>query len=107
MFIDTYEERDVYLYDNGNRGWRRKAYLTGNKINSNIITEIQPLDKDKTTEYIYANYVKVITNQKKKKFSIGIFAFIIPMWHSYSYKEYIVFKGDLDKALGVYGYEAD
>ena len=104
MFIDTYEERDVYLYDNGNKGWRRKAYLTGNMINTDTITEIQPLDKDKTTEYIYNSYVKVITNQKKKKFSIGfigaLFVLVFPMWHSYSYKEYIVSKADLNKAIG-------
>lgn len=99
MFINTYVMKDVY-----NKGWQRKVYLTGNKINSNIITEVQSLDKNTVSQNICDNYVKVITNQKSRKKSIGfigaLFVLVIPMWHSYSYKEYIVSKADLDKAIG-------
>ena len=100
MFIDTYEVKDIF-----NKGWERKMCLTGNKINTDIITEVKPLDKDKTTQYEYNNYVKVITNQKRGKSSIGfigaLLVLVIPMWHSYSYKEYIVSKYDLNKAIGI------
>lgn len=100
MFIDTYEERDVY---SAGSGWQRKVGLTGNKINSDIIIEVQRLDKNKVPQTIYDNYVKVITNQKSGKFSLGfigaLFVLVFPMWHSYSYKEYIVAKQDLDKAI--------
>ena len=99
MFINTYVMKDVY-----NKGWQKKACLTGNKINSNIITEIQSLDKNTFPQDICDNYVKIITNQKSRKKSIGfigaLFVLVIPMWHSYSYKEYIVSKADLDKAIG-------
>ena len=102
MFINTYVEKDVY---SAGSGWERKVCLTGNKINSNIITEVQSLDKDKVNQYEYNNYVRVITNQKKGKSSFGfigaLFVLVFPMWHSYSYKEYIVSKADLDKAIGV------
>lgn len=100
MFINTYEERDVY---SAGSGWERKVCLTGNKINSNTIVEVQSLDKDKVNQYEYNNYVKVITNQKSGKFSLGfigaLIILFIPMWHSYSYKEYIVAKQDLDKVI--------
>lgn len=102
MFINTYVEKDVY---SAGSGWERKVCLTGNKINSNTIVEVQSLDKDKVNQYEYNNYVRVITNQKKGKSSIGfigaLLVLVIPMWHSYSYKEYIVSKADLDKAIGV------
>ena len=95
MFINTYIVKDVY-----NNGWQKKVCLSSNKINSNIITEIQQLDKNIYNQDICDNYVKVITNQKKRKSSIGfigaLFVLVFPIWHSYSYKEYIVSKQDLD-----------
>ena len=95
MFIYTYIVKDVY-----NKGWQKEVCLSSNKINSNIITEIQQLDKSTYNQDICDNYVKVITNQKKCKSYIGfigaVFVLVFPIWHSYSYKEYIVSKQDLD-----------
>jgi hypothetical protein len=100
MFINTYEVKDVF-----NKGWQKKVCLTGNKINSNIITEVQSLDKNTFSQDICDNYVKVISNQKKRKNSIGfigaLFVLMFPMWHTYSYKEYIIAKQDLYKVSNV------
>ena len=93
MFINTYEIKGVPTVDG--LDWKMKVFLTGNKIDSDIITEVQALDT--YSQDICNNYVKVITNQKTRKFSFGfIWAVFIPMiWHKYSYKEYIVSKQDL------------
>ncbi len=103
MFINTCVVRVVY--SKGSRYGQQKTCLTGNKINSNIITEIKQLDKKKYTQDICDNYAKVITNQKNKKFSVGflgaLLVLLLQTWHSYSYKEYIISKADLDKAISV------
>ena len=53
MFINTYIVKDVY-----NKGWQKEVCLSSNKINSNIITKIQQLDKNTYNQDICDNYVK-------------------------------------------------